>query len=194
MKRALANYLAHPDERVATGNLIALVLAWNTPFYPLYLRWAAGAQAWPWGLLTLCVLPLFLAAPPLGRRHPIGGRLLLAVVGFGNIVFCTWLLGAPSGTELFLMPCVLLPGLLFRRSEWPALLPLIAAPPAAYYLLHDHYPPPPVAWTPDASAHLFALSAGSAGCLTGFFALLVSRPSPTPPGPRGVPGSASSAR
>jgi hypothetical protein len=180
MKRALAAYLFHPDPLVATGNLIALVLGWNTPFYPFYLRWAAGAQAWPWGFLTLCVLPLFLAVPPLGRRNALAGRLLLALVGFGNIVFCTWLLGVASGTELFLMPCVLLPALIFRRAEWPALLPLIALPLAAYYLLHDHYPSPPVAWTADASAGMFALSAGSAGCLMGFFALLVSRPAPEP--------------
>jgi len=176
MKQALARYLAHPDPRVATGNLIALVLGWNTPFYPFYLRWAAGAQAWPWGFLTLCVLPLFLAVPLLGRRSALAGRLLLCGVGFGNILFCTWMLGVASGTELFLMPCVLLPGLVFRRSEWPALLPLIAAPLAAYYLLHHHYPPPPVAWSADASAGMLTLSAGSAGCLMAFFALLVARP------------------
>ena len=43
LKSAFAAYLAHPDARVATGNLVALVLGWNTPFYPLWLRWAAGS-------------------------------------------------------------------------------------------------------------------------------------------------------
>jgi hypothetical protein len=176
MKRALARYLAHPDERVATGNLVALVLGWNTPFYPLYLLWAAGREAMPLGLLTLCVLPLFLSVPLLARRHKMAGRLLLALVAFGNIVFCTWLLGVASGTELFLMPCVLLPGLLFSRREWWALLPLIAAPLAAFYLLHPRYPAPPRDWSAAASAGMFALNAGSAGCLMAFFALLVARP------------------
>jgi hypothetical protein len=171
----LAAYLAHPDERVATGNLVALVLGWNTPFYPLWLRWAAGAEALPVGLLTLCVLPLFLAVPPLARRRPTLGRLWLAIVGFGNVIFCTWLFGEASGTELFLLPCLLLPGLLFSRSEWPFLLPLLGAPLVAYYALHGHYPPPPQAWSADASAGMFALNAGSVGCLMAFFALLVAR-------------------
>jgi hypothetical protein len=177
MKRALARYLAHPDERVATGNLVALVLAWNTPFYPLYLRWAAGAEAWPWGFLTLAVLPCFALVPALARRRPLAGRLLLALAGLANVVFCTWLLGVPSGTELFLLPCVLLPGLLFSRTQWRVLLPLIAAPLASYSLLHQHYPAPPVAWSAGASAGLFALNAGSVGCLVAFFAWLVARPS-----------------
>jgi hypothetical protein len=176
----LRDYLAHPDERVATGNLVALVLAWNTPFYPLWLRWAAGAEALPLGLLTLCVFPLFLAVPPLARRRPVLGRLLLALVGFANVLFCTWLFGEASGTELFLLPCLLLPGLLFSRRNLAFLLPLLGAPLVAYYALHGHYPPPPQAWSQAASEGMFALNAGSVGCLMAFFALLVAR-SPTHP-------------
>ncbi len=178
----LGAYLAHPDERVATGNLVALVLGWNTPFYPLWLRWAAGPEAFPLGWLTLIVLPLFLAVPPLARRHPTLGRLLLALVGFGNVVFCTWLLGEASGTELFFLPCLLLPGLLFSRADWPFLLPLLGAPLGAYYLLHGHYQAPPQAWSPAASAGMFALNAGSVGCLMAFFALLVARSPAQQPG------------
>jgi len=180
LKSAFAAYLAHPDARVATGNLVALVLGWNTPFYPLWLRWAAGSEALPLGWLTLVVLPLFLAVPLLARRRPTLGRLWLALVGFGNVLFCTWLFGEASGTELFLLPCLLLPGLLFSRSEWPLLLPLLGAPLLAYYLLHGHYPAPPQEWSADASSGMFALNAGSVGCLMAFFALLVAR-SPTQP-------------
>jgi hypothetical protein len=172
---ALNRYLDHPDPRVATGNLVALVLGWNTPFYPFWLRWAAGAEAWPWGFLTLCVMPLFLAIPPLSRRRPVLAKTLLALIGFGNSVFCTWLLGEASGTELFFLACLLLPGLLFSRAEWVTLLPLLGLPLVTYYLLHGHYPPPPHAWSAEASAGMFALNAGSVGCLMAFFALLVAR-------------------
>jgi hypothetical protein len=177
---SLSGVLAHPDPRVATGNLVALVLAWNTPFYPLWLRWAAGAEAWPWGWLTLAVLPLFAAVPLLARRRPIAARLLLAGASLGNVLFCTWLLGEASGTELFFLPCLLLPGLLFARRDFFILLPLLAAPFLAYWALHGRYPPPPVAWSADASAGVFALNAGSVGCLMAFFALLVAR-SPAEP-------------
>lgn len=170
-----SDVVAHPDERVATGNFVALVLGWNTPFYPFWLRWAAGAEAWPWGFFTLCVMPLFLVVPFLARRRPLAARLLLAWTGFANVLFCTWLLGEPSGTELFLLPCLLLPGLLFTRRQIFCLLPLLGAPLLAYFALHGRYPPPPVAWSASASAGMLALSAGSAGCLMAFFALLVAR-------------------
>jgi len=172
---ALNRYLFHPDERVATGNLVALVLGWNTPFYPFWLRWAAGAEAWPWGFLTWGVMPLFLLIPPLSRRRPVLAKTALALVGFSNVIFCTWLLGEASGTELFLLPCLLLPGLLFSRAEWPFLLPLLGLPLVGYYLLHGHYPAPPQPWSADASAGMFAMNAGSVGCLMAFFALLVAR-------------------
>lgn len=177
----LWNYLAHPDERVATGNLVAAVLAWNTPLYPLWLRWAAGAEAWPAGLLTLCVLPFFAAVPALARRRPVAARLLLAAAGLGNVLFCTWLLGEASGMELFLLPCLLLPGLLFSRRDLFILLPLLGAPLVAYYALHGRYPPPPLAWSASAAAGMFALNAGSVGCLMAFFALLVARSPAQPP-------------
>jgi hypothetical protein len=34
---------AADDPRAAAANFVALVLAWNTPFYPLYLLGIAGA-------------------------------------------------------------------------------------------------------------------------------------------------------
>lgn len=178
---SLSAYLAHPDARVARGNLIAMVLAWNTPFYPFYLRWMAGAEAWPVGWLTLAVLPLFLAVPPLARRRPVAGRVALFLVGFTNVLFCTWLLGEASGTELFLLPCLLLPGLLFGRGDEFFYVPLLALPILAYYGLHGHYPPPPQLWSAAASGGMFALNAGSVGCLVAFFALLVARSVPDQP-------------
>ncbi len=178
----LSAFLAHPDARVARGNLIAMVLAWNTPFYPLYLRWMAGAEAWPLGWATLSVLPFFLAVPLLARRWPVLARVALVLVGFGNVLFCTWLLGEASGTELFLLPCVLLPGLVFGRGDEFVFGPLLALPLLAYYGLHGRYPAPPLAWSEAASSGMFALNAGSVGCLVAFFALLVARSAPDQPG------------
>jgi hypothetical protein len=51
--KALRRYVASDDPRVAAANLVAMVLAWNTPFYPLYLRGAAGAGIGLGAWLTL---------------------------------------------------------------------------------------------------------------------------------------------
>ncbi len=108
VRRVWTRYVGSDDPRVGAANLVAMVLAWNTPFYPLYLRGTAGAGMWPGGWLMLCVFPAFLAVPALTRRWPTGGRVLLVTIGTANTLFCTWLLGEASGTPLFLLPCVTL--------------------------------------------------------------------------------------
>lgn len=104
MRRRLADYVAHPDPLAATGNLVALVLAGNAPFYPLYVAFVAGTGGMPWLLLTLLSFPFFLAVPALARIQSRLGRVALALMTTGNTVFCTWVLGEPSGIELFLLP------------------------------------------------------------------------------------------
>jgi hypothetical protein len=59
-------------------------------------------------------------------RWPFWGRVVLVVIGMGNTVFCTWVLGEASGTQLFLLPCMTLTALLFRRQERAALFGLLA--------------------------------------------------------------------
>src|SRR5512140_655674 len=53
-----------------------------------------------------------------------------------NTVFCTWLLGERSGTELFLIPCAMLASLLFGAKERCRMLTLAALPLCAYIFLH----------------------------------------------------------
>src|SRR5271157_3708027 len=101
MKAAFAlvrRYAAADDPRVAAANLVAQVLAWNTPFYPLYLLGAAGATMQDAAWLTLCSIPIFLAVPAITRWSAIWGRVVLVVGGTANTLFCTWLLSEASGT------------------------------------------------------------------------------------------------
>jgi len=160
------------DPLVASANTVALVVGWNTPFYPLYVWWAAGPSGMPYALATLCSLPFFFAVPEVTRRAPRAGRAMLPIVGSANSVFCTWLLGAGSGTELFHLPCILLGGLLFRRSERLWQLGVIGLPMVAVFALHGRYGAPPHEYTAAQYEALFSMNLFSVVTLFGFLALL----------------------
>ena len=141
----------------------------------------------PWVLLTLCSCPLFLAVPAVARRAPRAARLMLVGVGTLNTVFCTWLLGLASGTEMFLVPCILLSALLFRPRErvamaGAALLPLLA------FCLSGYYGVSPVVYSPAQAHAVLRLNAGSVGTLCFFigfvFARLLADSTRAPPAPR----------
>ena len=165
-------YVGSGDPRVAAANLVAMVLAWNTPFWPLYLRGAAGPRIWPGGWLTVCVLPAFLCIPAVTRRYPSGGRVLLAVIAIGNTLFCTWLLGESAGTQLFLLPCITLSALLFRREERVQLLGLLALPIIAGLVLDGRYPASPFACVGAACSGIVWLNAISAAFVTAFLGMI----------------------
>ena len=169
---AARGYAASNDPRVAVANQVALILAWNTPFYPLYLLGSGGAALWPAAWWTLCSFPCFLAVPALTRRDPFWGRVALALTGLANTLFCTWLLGEAAGTALFLLPCITLAALLFRREERVALFSLMALPILAGVLLNGRYPVPPFALTDTARVAVLWLNAVSVAVLMavlGFF-------------------------
>lgn len=88
-----------------------------SPFWPLYVWWSAGRQAFPTALLTIAMVPMFLAIPLLSRKSGLLGRITMPVTGVANTVWTVRILGVASGTELFLMPCAVLAALLFRRTE-----------------------------------------------------------------------------
>ncbi len=137
----LRAYRDNPDPLAVLANTVALVIAGNQPFYPLYLHAIVGTAAWPaWG--TLLTLPLFAAIPAVARRHPLAGRLMLPVVGVANGVLAVKLIGLDTAVELFLLPCVLLATLLFRPGERLAMLTAIACPFAAYFALDPAVGPP----------------------------------------------------
>jgi len=177
-------YASNEVPLAAAGNKVALVLASNTPFYPIYVATLAGTGGMPWLLLTLLVFPLFVLIPAISRHHSLLGRLALVLTGTTNTVFCTWLLGEQSGTELFLIPCITLASLLFSVKERRWMLPLAALPLGAYYFLHGSYGTPPYLYSDAGYSALFVMNAVSVGTLSIFLGIVfsaeyaVSKPAP----------------
>ena len=68
----LRRHVANGDPAVAASNMVALVVAGNGPFYPLYAQALIGwdsTGAW----LTMAASPLFALVPALSRRYPVAG-------------------------------------------------------------------------------------------------------------------------
>ncbi len=169
--RRIGDYADHPDPRAALAGKIALVVASNQPFYPLYLHWIVGGAAWP-AWLTLLTTPVFVAVPWLAKRNSLAGRALLPLVGTVNTLFCVKLFGTASGVELFLLPCALLGTLLFRPEE-RLKTAMVAALPFIVYLFIDDRFGPPVMVTRE-YARLVALNGMSVAALIALIGLLSS--------------------
>lgn len=172
--RRLWAYAASQDPRVSAANTVALVIVGNQPFYPLYVYALVGVDAWP-TLLTFLSTPFFAAVPALARRRPLAGRVLLPLTGIGNTLLCAKVLGPATGVEAFLLPCLALPSILFRRREISVALGLAALPPALFLALHDRYGAPLHAYGPEAAAALTRLHAASVACLMVLLAVLFVR-------------------
>lgn len=115
----------------------------HLPLWPLYVRWSAGAQALPTSLWTAAPTPLFLIIPLLSRRSGLAGRVATPLAGIANTIFTTWILGATSGTALFLGPCAALAAFSFRRRERWLMITLTTLPLIVYFVL-QHAPPEPL--------------------------------------------------
>ena len=161
----IRRYSDNPDPLAKVAATVALVVASNQPFYPLYLHAIVGKQAWP-AWLTLLTTPLFLAVPAVARRHPLIGRAMLPIVGVANTVFCVKLIGLATAVELFLLPCILLAAILFRTSERTAMIPVLLVPFAAYFLLDSRLGAPLQVFDADNYASIVALHAVSVASLT----------------------------
>jgi hypothetical protein len=112
----LRRYSAHPDPASAAANLVALVVAGNGPFYPVYALALIGwdhSAVW----LTMLASPFFALVPALSRRSSRAGRTALPMIGVVNTVWCAALLGTASAVGLFLLPCIVLAALLCRDDE-----------------------------------------------------------------------------
>lgn len=129
----LGRYKDNPDPLAVLANTVALVIAGNQPFYPLYLHAIVGTAAWP-AWLTLITMPLFAAVPAVSRRHSLAGRAMLVIVGVANGVLAVKLIGTDTAVELFLLPCVLLSTLLFRATEKITMAVTVVLPFAAYFV------------------------------------------------------------
>lgn len=167
----IGNYADHPEPRAALAGKIALVVASNQPFYPLYLHWLLGTTAWP-AWLTLLTTPFFLVVPALAKRWSLAGRALLPLIGTLNTVLSVKLLGTGSGVELFLLPCALLATLLFSPDERLKTAPIPAIPLIAYLFVDDRLGAPVIASTEY--ARLVALHGMSVAALIALIGLMCS--------------------
>jgi len=102
-------YPAHPDPATAAANLIALVVALNGPFYPLYVIGVIGWSGLP-TFATMLASPLFFAVPWVSRRNSLAGRVALPLIGTANSMWCAKLLGIASGVQLFCIHCFIATG------------------------------------------------------------------------------------
>jgi hypothetical protein len=169
----LRRYSAHPDPATAAVNFVALVLAGNGPFYPLYaLALIGSGRAGAW--LTTFASPFFFAVPALSRRHPLAGRTALPMIGIANTVWCAALLGCGSEVQLFLLPCIALAALLSGRDERRLALFLTGLPLGVLIALTELPLAGLMQLGRDELAALARLNTISAGTLTGFLALTLA--------------------
>jgi hypothetical protein len=171
--RAVRSYISHPDPLVAAGNLIAIVIVWNQPFYPVYLYFLVGHDIGV-SIFTFLSTPFFFAVPAVARRHSLAGRVLLPLTGIVNTVFCTKVFGEAAGVELFLAPCIMIAAMLFRRSERLVLLVLVGLGLAAYLGLHGRYGVPFHTYSDEEYRAFLGLNAASVGTLIAFVGLTFS--------------------
>ena len=116
---ALRAYPANADPFTSACNWIALIVAWNQPLYPFYVRWAVGGD-WQVAFWTFLSTPFFLAVPAVARRSSLAGRAMLPLTGIANGLLSIKAFGPASGVSLFLIPCGLIAALGFRRIDWQA--------------------------------------------------------------------------
>lgn len=173
MVTGIAAYARHPDPRVAAANAIALLVASNQPFYPLYVWWLVSDTIWP-TFVTFGSMIFFLAVPAMSRLDGRAGRALLPLTGIANTVLCAKVFGVDSAVEIFLIPCAVLALVLFRPSERPTAFALAGLAAAAYLILPDFYGAPAVVYSPEEYDSFARLNVMSAAALTALVALWFS--------------------
>jgi hypothetical protein len=173
MLRWLRVYIASDDPYVSACNTIAMVLAWNQPYYPLYLWWIVGHDARV-GIPDAFSGLLFFAVPAVARRSLLLCRVALVVFSVGNVVFCSAMLGEAACLQLLFPPCGMLAAILFAWRERLVMLAMTALPLMVWLLTRGWLDIPPVRFSPEAYASLFTLNAVSAGLLMVFFGWMLA--------------------
>jgi hypothetical protein len=171
--RWIAAYMANPDPRVASCNTIALLVASNQPFYPLYVYFAVSEHIAP-TLLTFLSTPFFLAIPAISRRSPIFGRALLPLTGLANVVVSAKAFGAASGVAMFIVPCALISAAFFRPSERVFALALLALALAIFLWIDSAALIPVHVYSQTEYAAFVRLNALSASALVTLLGLMLS--------------------
>lgn len=167
------NYIAHPDPATAAANLVALVVASNGPFYPIYVLALIGWDR-PGAWLTMLASPLFFAVPAISHRSARAGRVALPLVGIANTVWCAALFGSTSGIPLFLLPCIVLALLVPHTDERRSGLLLAGLAIACISVLTEVSFDGLMVLSPSALASLARLNVLSATTLTAFVALTLA--------------------
>lgn len=176
---AFSRYIAHEDALTLALNKVAMVLAGNTPFYPLYLWAVLGRDATASILLTLCSFPFWALIPAIARRNGLAGRMTIGIVGALNTLWCSAILGFHSGTALFLIPCVMLATLGFHHYERRIMLAVAGLPFLIYALLRIVTIGPVKTYTAAEYSALITLNGFSVACLIGFLGLTFAQARPT---------------
>jgi len=173
MIRWLRAYTASNDPRVSAANTVALILAWNQPYYPLYLWWIVGRDAWA-GIPDAFSGILFFAVPAIARRSSLLGRVALIVFSVANVVFCSAMLGEAAFVQVLYLPCGMLAAILFDWRERYIMLAMTSLPLAAWLLTRGRLDIPLVRFSTESYASLVTLNAVSAGLLMVFFGWLLA--------------------
>lgn len=173
IRRRLELYAGDADPLTRGSNRLALLLAANQPFYPLYVWRLTGALD-PLLALTFVSMPFFLAAPWVTKRYPAVGRLYFPAVGALNTFFCAFVFGSASGVELFLAPCVAIAALSCRATERTALGAFLAGLLVAFVFLHDCCGSPLYRAGREQYQALLTLNAYSAALLTAMAVWMLS--------------------
>ena len=143
----------------------------NKPVYPLYVWLLIGGDAATRSLATLAFAPLYAALPLLARRSAGAARAALPLVGLGDTLYATKLMGAETGTEAFLVACGLLAIVGFSAREARLSRALVGVVFLAFVVLHGRYGAPLQAWTAEEAARLFPLNLYGAAALSAFIGL-----------------------
>lgn len=167
----IQRYIAHKDPLVAACNLLAMVVAWNQPFYPLYVSWSVSPVAWP-TYYAFFSTAFFLAVPAVSRLDGQISRAMFPIVGIANTIICTKVFGVAAGAEVFLIACALIPAVFFRPTEPVWRYVLIALPFLVYFGMRGQYGEALHVYTETEYSSFFALNALSAATLTVFVGLV----------------------
>lgn len=172
--RGIVAYAAHDDPLTGAANWIALVVAWNQPFYPLYLWAVVGVGEVAPSFLTFLSTPFFLAVPAVAKRYPLAARVMLPLTGIANGVLSAKAFGIGSGVEIFLVPCALIGAALFRPSERPVGLVVVALSASAYFIPARFLGQPLAVYSAADISGMVGLNVLSASTLVVFIGLLLS--------------------
>jgi hypothetical protein len=164
--RALVTYPRNDDPLAEAANRVALIVASNQPFYPLYLYWLVDHEI-ALSCLTLLSTPLFLAVPAVARLSSRAGRALLPLAGYANTALCMKIFGPASGVALFLAPCLLLATLSFRPEERRVMV-VVAGLGFLVLFAGEFFGPPLQVYADAAYPSFFKLNAFSVATLSAF--------------------------